>query len=141
MRWLVFLSLLLALFIAYKGYFTKSKFSKTDNSIRHWTATMAHIQLMIGMILYFKSPIIQYFISNFKVAIKDFNLLFFGMMHSSLMLIAIILITIGSALSKRKDTDSDKFKTMVIWFTIALIIIFIAIPWPFSPLASRPYLR
>jgi cbb3-type cytochrome oxidase subunit 3 len=30
---------------------------------------------------------------------------------------------------------------MLVWFTIALIIIFIAIPWPFSPFANRPYFR
>ncbi|MCT3918921.1 hypothetical protein HZP98_04470 [Elizabethkingia anophelis] len=142
MRWLVLLSLLLALYRAYKGYFSKSEFSKTDNAIRHWTATIAHIQLMIGMILYFQSPMIQYFFANFKTAVhQDFSMLFFGLIHSSLMLISIVLITIGSASSKRKETDTAKFKTMMIWFTIALVIIFIAIPWPFSPLANRPYFR
>jgi hypothetical protein len=30
---------------------------------------------------------------------------------------------------------------MLIWLSIALIIIFIAIPWPFSPFANRPYYR
>lgn len=141
MRWLVLASLLLALYRAYRGYFLKSKFSKTDNAVRHWTATIAHIQLMIGMILYFQSPLMQYFLANFKTAVQDFQLLFFGLIHSSLMLIAIVLITIGSAAAKRKETDTGKFKTMMIWFTIALLILFIAIPWPFSPLASRPYFR
>jgi hypothetical protein len=57
------------------------------------------------------------------------------------MLIAIVLITIGSAVAKLKTVQENKFKTMLIWFSIALVIIFIAIPWPFSPLANRPYLR
>lgn len=141
MRWLVLASLLLALYRAYKGYFTKSEFTKTDKVIRHWTATIAHIQLMIGMVLYFQSPLVQYFLANFKTTGKDFNMLFFGVIHSSLMLISIVLITIGSAVAKRKETDVAKFKTMMIWFTVALVIIFIAIPWPFSPLANRPYFR
>lgn len=141
MRWLVLVSLLFALYRAYKGYFLKMEFSKTDNAVRHWTATIAHVQLMIGMILYFQSPLIQYFLANFKTAIQDFHLLFFGLIHSTLMLIAIVLITIGSASAKRKETDKAKFKTMMIWLTIALVIIFIAIPWPFSPLANRPYFR
>ena len=63
------------------------------------------------------------------------------MIHSSLMLTAIVLITIGSAKAKRKPTDQEKFKTMLVWFSIALLIIFIAIPWPFSPFANRPYYR
>ncbi|GAA4339005.1 hypothetical protein GCM10023149_49420 [Mucilaginibacter gynuensis] len=57
------------------------------------------------------------------------------------MTVAIILITIGSSAAKRKTTDIAKFKTMTVFFLLALLIIFMAIPWPFSPLANRPYLR
>lgn len=141
MRWLVLASLLFSIYRAYRGYFYKAVFSKTDNALRHWTATIVHIQLMIGMILYFQSPLVKYFLANFKTAVHDFNMLFFGLVHSLLMLVAIVLITIGSASAKRKETDASKFKTMLLWFSFALFIIIIAVPWPFSPLASRPYLR
>lgn len=141
MRWLVLASLLFAIYRAYKGYFSKATFSKTDNAVRHWTATIAHIQLMIGIVLYFQSPIIKYFLANFKEAVRAFDLLFFGLIHGSLMITAIVIITIGSAKAKRKTVDQEKFKTMLLWFSIALIIIFISIPWPFSPLANRPYYR
>jgi hypothetical protein len=62
-------------------------------------------------------------------------------MHILLMLVAIVLITIGSAKSKRQAKDPEKFKVMLTWFSIALLIIFLAIPWPFSPFGNRPYLR
>lgn len=140
-RWLVLAGLLFAIYRAIRGYYSKAAFSKTDNAVRHWTATIAHIQLVIGMVLYFKSPIINYFWSNFKDAINIFEIVFWGFIHTFLMFSAIVLITIGSALAKRKLNDRDKFKTMLIWFSIALVIIFIAIPWPFSPLANRPYFR
>ncbi|MFP3590765.1 hypothetical protein [Chryseobacterium sp. SIMBA_038] len=140
-RWLVLLSLISSLYIAYKGYFSNNKFSKTDDSVRHWTATIAHVQLILGITLYSQSPIVKYFWNNFSTAKESFDLLFFGLIHIFLMLFSIVLITIGSALTKRKETDKEKFKTMLIWYTIALIIIFIAIPWPFSPFANRPYFR
>jgi hypothetical protein len=140
-RWLVLLSLFYSIFRAYKGYFLNKEFSKTDNSVRHWSATIAHIQLILGITLYSQSPIIKYFWKNFNEAKESFDLLFFGLIHIFLMLISIILITIGSSISKRKTTDKQKFKTMLIYFSIALIIIFIAIPWPFSPFANRPYFR
>lgn len=140
-RWLVLLSLFYALFTAYRGFFSKKEFSKTADSIRHWTATIAHIQLILGILLYSQSPIISYFWKNFNTVKASFELLFFGMIHIFLMLVAIVLITIGSALSKRRKADRDKFKTMLIWFSAALVIIFIAIPWPFSPFANRPYFR
>lgn len=140
-RWFVLLSLVYAIYRAYKGYILESRFTKTDNIVRHWTATIAHIQLMIGMVLYFKSPVVTYFWTNFKSTIGYKDISFFGLFHGSLMLIAIVLVTIGSAKSKRKQTDKEKFKTMLVWFSIALMIILIAIPWPFSPFANRPYFR
>lgn len=141
MRWLVLASLVYSIYRAYKGYFSKTEFTKTDNNFRHWTATIAHIQLIIGVIFYMKSPIIRYFWNNFNEAIRNLDIAFFGLIHIFLMLIAIIVITIGSATSKRKATDRGKYKTMLVYFSISLIIIFIAIPWPFSPFANRPYFR
>lgn len=58
-----------------------------------------------------------------------------------MMLTAIIIVTIGSAKAKRKSTDKEKFKTMAIWFTIALLIILTSITWSFLPIAGRPYFR
>lgn len=140
-RWFVLISLLYSIYRAYKGYTSNTVFTKADNSLRHWTATIAHIQLVVGIILYSQSPLIKYFWKNFNQAIKDIDTTFFGLIHILLMLIAIIIITIGSALSKRKQTDEAKYKTMFVWFFIVLVIILIAIPWPFSPFANRPYFR
>jgi drug/metabolite transporter (DMT)-like permease len=61
--------------------------------------------------------------------------------HFILMLTSVMVVTIGSALAKRKPAGREKFKIMLIWFAIALFIILIAIPWPFSTFANRPYLR
>lgn len=138
-RWFVLLGLILSVYKAFKGYFSNTDFTKRDNAVRHCTATIAHVQLMIGMVLYFQSPLIKYFLKN--GAKGGFELLFFGMIHSTLMLVAIVIVTIGSALAKRKGTDKEKFRTMLMWYSLALIIIFLSIPWPFSPFANRPYLR
>jgi hypothetical protein len=93
------------------------------------------------MILYTQSPIIKYFWNDFKQASTSLDTVFFGLIHLILMLIAIVILTIGSALAKRQETDEQKFRTMLVWFSIALLLIFVAIPWPFSPLANRPLLR
>jgi hypothetical protein len=140
-RWFVLISLLLAISKAYYGWIAKKEFTKLDNSIRHWTATISHIQLVIGICLYSISPVIEYFLSNYKEAVKHGEIRFFGMEHNIMMLTAIVIITIGSAKTKRKSSSNEKFRTMAIWFTIALLIILVSIPWPFSPLASREYFR
>ena len=140
-RWLVLLSLVAAIFRAWRGYRQQAKFTKTDNSLRHWTATFAHIQLVLGILVYSYSPLTQYFWKNKAAAIHNLPVSFFSLIHLLLMLTAIVVLTIGSALAKRKPTDAEKFKTMLLWFSIALLLIFLAIPWPFSPLATRPLLR
>ncbi len=140
-RWLVLSSLLFAIYRAYKGWLTNKLFSKFDNTVRHTTATIAHIQLILGLCLYFVSPVINYFLHHYKNAVHQREIRFFGMEHSVMMLTAIVIITLGSASSKRRVTGKEKFKTMAIWFSIALLIILISIPWTFSPLASRPLFR
>ncbi len=140
-RWFVLAFLLYSIYRAFIGFTQNKTFSKTDNAFRHWTATVAHIQLMIGIILYTRSPIVMHFWSNSKTALQNLDLTFYGLLHIVFMLTAIVVLTIGSALAKRKLTDKEKYKTMLVWFSIALIIIFIVIPWPFSPLSSRPNFR
>lgn len=140
-RWLVLVGLLYSIFRSVRGYRGGKTFSNADNYLRHWTATIAHIQLVIGVILYVKSPVIQYFYKNYPGSRSIGDMSFFGELHSTLMLIAVVFITIGSAKAKRKQQDKEKFRTMLAWFSTSLFVILIAIPWPFSPLANRPYFR
>lgn len=140
-RWLVVMSLLLAIFYAYHGWLSNRPYTRIDDSVRHWTATIAHVQFVLGLWLYFISPIVDYFLHNFKNAIHQSEMRFFGMEHSLMMTTAVAIITIGSFRAKRKGTDTKKFKTMAIWFTIGLLIILSSIPWTFWPFVSRPLFR
>ncbi|WP_369829189.1 hypothetical protein [Mucilaginibacter sp. OK268] len=140
-RWLVLISLLFTICRAYRGWLLNKAFFKFDNTVRYITVTIVHIQLTIGLWLYFISPIVHYFLYNFNTAVHQRQIRFFGMEHITVMLISIVLITIGSAKAKRKTTDKEKFRTIAIWFSIALVLILSSIPWAFSPLTSRPYFR
>lgn len=140
-RYAVVFTLVLSIAVAYTGYVNKKPFTKGIDSLRHWTATIAHIQLIVGCILYAKSPITSYFYSEFEVALERWNTVFFAVVHLAIMLIAIVILTVASAMAKRKPTDALKFKKMLIGYSLALLLIFVAIPWPFSPLAERPFIR
>lgn len=126
-RWLLLSGLIFSIYRASVGLFGAKAFRVNDNRLRHWTATLAHIQMLIGMWLYMKTTARQ--------------LPFFGFFHISGMLTAVVIITIGSSMAKRKQDAKQKFQTMLIWFGLALFIIVICIPWPFSPWVSRPYIR
>jgi hypothetical protein len=138
-RWLVLISLIYSIIISARGYLNKTEFIPFHNSMRHYTATICHIQLMLGILLYIQSPQIKYYFSpEGQTAGEPF---FFSILHLVLMLAAIVVITIGSAKAKRQTDSNQKYITMLLWFSAGLFLILIAIPWPFSPLANRPYIR
>ncbi|MXN91018.1 hypothetical protein GR160_07230 [Flavobacterium sp. Sd200] len=139
LRWLVVASLSLSIYTGWKGYNKQLPFTKSNNLLRHWAATIAHTQLLIGMILYTQSPMVKYY--NNGIGDMTGEPTFFGFTHIALMLVSVVLITIGSAKAKREPVDSGKFKTMAVYFSIAAVVLFIAIPWPFSPLSHRPLIR
>lgn len=141
LRWLVLISLVVAIVRSFAATRSGRAFSRADNFIRHTTATIAHIQLMVGLALYFISPLVSYFLHNFRTAVHDRQARFFGMEHIAVMVVAITVLTIGSAKAKRKPTDAQKHKAVFVWFTIALVLILTSIPWAFSPLVSRPWVR
>jgi hypothetical protein len=123
-RWLVLSGILYALFRGIRGWRLRTVFTSFDNKVRHITATLAHVQLVLGYCLFFVSPRPQW-----------------SKIHLVLMTASIVLITIGSAAAKRRETDMAKFRTMTVWYGAALLIIFLAVPWPWSPLAQRPLFR
>lgn len=137
LRWLLLIVLLAAIYKAFTGYSGNKPFTKSDNTLRILTVIFTHIQLIIGLILYIQSPLVKLFWSNPGSAITQEAPMFFGLFHFVFMLLAVVLITIGSAKTKKKNTDKEKFKAMRGWFLAALIIILLAIPWPYLPSAGR----
>jgi hypothetical protein len=140
-RWLVLLSLLFAVYRAYSGWRSPKPFSKLDDRIRFTATLIAHIQFALGLWLYFVSPVVDYFLENFAEAVHMREIRFFGMEHITMMVVAVIVLTIGSIKVKRAHGDQEKFKKMFFWFATALLIIFFSIPWSFSPFTSRPLYR
>lgn len=131
LRWFVLVALLYTIFNAYRGWFGGKQFTRLDNIFKTTTVSLVHFQLIIGIWLYYISPLINIFLQHFKDSMHDEKIRFFALEHSILMILAITVITIGSAKARRKLTDKDKFKTTAIWFTIGLVIILGAIPWKF----------
>lgn len=68
---------------------------------------------------------------------KDPVARFFAIEHMVSMLIAIVLITIGRGVGKKNISPERKHKKSFWMFLIALVLILVAIPWPFREVA-RP---
>ena len=130
LRWFLLIVLVLAIVSAFKGMFGKKSYSARDNKLRKYTVILTHIQLLTGLVLYFVSPLIKGALADMKTTMSK-SMRFFTVEHTLMMITAVVLITMGSAMAKRQTEDVLKHKKIAIWFTIAFIIIFMAIPWPF----------
>lgn len=140
-RWLVLISLLAAIFRSYQGWLGGKAYGKFDERLRVATVTILHIQFVLGVFLYAISPITTWFIHHISEGIRLREIRFFGMEHVTMMFIAVAIITVGAAKAKCQITDSNKFRTQAIWLTVGLLVILSSIPWAFSPLVHRPWLR
>lgn len=63
---------------------------------------------------------------------------FFSVEHSLMMLTALAFAHIGTAQVKKAAEDRVKFRKALLWFGLALLIILLMIPWPFTH--GRPWL-
>lgn len=131
-RWIVVLLVVLAIIIAISKWMGNKGYGSGDRRIFSLAMVSTHVQLLIGLILYFISPYVQFSADT----MKDSQLRFFTMEHTLMMVIGIILITIGFSRHKKKGTDVAKFKTVAIFYLIGFLIILAGIPWPFRGLGA-----
>ncbi|MDD3638055.1 MAG: hypothetical protein RBR84_10530 [Bacteroidales bacterium] len=125
LRWL-----LLFMFIAALVQLGRKAFGKADINVKKislYTLILAHIQLLLGLALYFISPKVIFD----AAAMKDSILRFYLVEHISLMLIAIIILTIGYSKSKALFALPGGAKKAFYYYFISLILILVSIPWPF----------
>lgn len=131
-RWLVLVLLIIAIVNAYTKWQNRKDFTASDKKKSLFAMVFTHIQLLIGLVLYFMSPLVSFSSGFMKESITRF----FTIEHTTIMVLAIAVITIGYSKSKRKADDSQKFKTIFIYYLIGLLLILISIPWPFRGLGT-----
>ncbi len=140
-RWLVLIALLFAIYRAFKGWISASRFGKVDGFARNFASILVRVEMAIGVLLYILSPITRYFISNIKEGVSIPDVSMFGYMHPIAMIGAIALISIGEARSKKASEDRKKFSGIAVFYLVALLLVLAAIPWPFYQSGSRPLFR
>lgn len=122
LRWVVLLLLIYAIVNAARARSSNRASTPKDVRLSLFAMLSVHIQVIIGLVLYFLSTHVHF---------KDFTMSnsqvrFFTIEHALGMLIAVILITLGHRRAK-----AGNFKGLFWFYTIALLIILLSIPWPF----------
>jgi hypothetical protein len=130
LRWVLLLSMAITLFKYLFGWLGNQPWKNLDNILGIVFTSLMDVQLLIGLALYFfLSPLTRLAFSDFGAAMKDANLRFFAIEHLSMMLIAVVLVHIGRAKSKKARADIAKFRIASIFYLAALVLILAAIPW------------
>ncbi|WP_299367412.1 hypothetical protein [Winogradskyella sp.] len=129
--YVVLLVLVLATFNALIKFFGNKEFDAKDFRISLFALITMHIQLLIGIILFFLK---DYFgtikeVGGMGEVMKNSELRNLIIEHPLTMVIAVTLVTIGYSKHKKKLVSKPKFKMLAIFYTLSLILVLAKIPW------------
>jgi hypothetical protein len=130
LRYLVLIFLIIAVFTSLAGWIGKKMYTTSDNRISLFAMIACHIQLLMGIVVYFTGNR-QTGFSDMSFTMNTPELRFYTIEHPLMMFIAIMLITIGRSTSKKMSTDVGKFRRTAVFYGLGLLIILAMIPWPF----------
>lgn len=113
------------------NYFKDNPFTEKVRKASLVGLIVSHLQLLIGLVLYFISP---KGLSNFSgEAMGDAMSRLYMLEHPLTMIIAIILITVGYSKAKNGTDDASRYKKILIYYGIGLVLMLIRIPWSVWP--------
>ncbi|WP_183561959.1 cytochrome B [Mucilaginibacter sp. SP1R1] len=118
-RYIVLVLVVVAILGAFIGWIGQKPYTGANRKLNLFAMISVHTQLLIGIILYFLSPLVQFS----KEAMHDKHLRYFTVEHWVMMLVAIALITIGHSKSKKAALAEGKHKAVAIFYFLGFIII------------------
>ena len=131
LRWVALILILIAIINAAKSQ-NSGRYEKKDKMINLFTMIVMHIQLLIGLGMYFMSPKVAFVEGWMSSDTAGGMYRFFGVEHIFGMIAAITIITIGRSKAEKKLKGTrDKHRRILINYTIGLVLILATIPWPF----------
>jgi drug/metabolite transporter (DMT)-like permease len=128
LRWIVLALLIIAIVNAFLKWRGKQSYGDSDTKINRFAMIFVHVQVLIGFVVYFISPKVQFAAASMKTAFTRFYLV----EHLTIMLAAAILITFGHIRVKRRGDQIVKHKLLFWYYLIGLLLILLGIPWPFQ---------
>ncbi len=140
-RWVVLLAMLFQLAWLWYNNRRQTVFVHKHLYIVLGLTILYDVQLLIGFLLYCHSPLVDAFLQNVGLGIKNRQLRFFGLEHASVMSVALLLGNIVAIRCAKKVGQQQVFRYVLRWYTAIFLLILSSVPWSFSPLTSRPSFR
>ena len=114
---------------AFIGRYMVKEFSVKDLRISLFGLIFSHIQLLIGLILYFVSPWFDQWASIGMGVMRDPQTRLYLVEHPITNILAIVLITMGWSMHKRQFESSKKFLRIILFYSLGLLLLLSRIPW------------
>jgi hypothetical protein len=141
LRWVVVILAVVTVARAFRGWFGKKEWMALDGRLGMLSSISIDLQLLMGLILYiFLSPSTKSAFQDFGATMSDQGLRYWAVEHVFWMVLALILMHVGRAISKRAVGATSKHRRAAIFFGLATLAILFAIPWPFLSY-GRPLIR
>ena len=123
--WSFFVLFILSLAIlnSIRGLLASKDFCEKDLRICLFGLIFSNVQLLIGIVLYFISPLFSKFQSLGVIVLQNKESRLYLIEYPITNALAIILITIGWSLLKRQIDSSKKFLRLTIFYSLGLIMI------------------
>lgn len=123
--YIVLALLFLAVVNAITGLTSKRLFKDKDLRLSLFALIVSHLQLLLGLLVYFISPLGVSAISE----MSNGALRLTALEHPLVNIIAIVLITIGWSKHKKEESNNGKFKKIAIFYTLGLLLFLSRVPW------------
>lgn len=122
-RYFILLALAFVLVTAYTGWLRKAPYRKPDNIGAAALLGLCHLQLLVGLLLFWLSPYGLPAFSSGAASERGSWARYFTMEHLGAMIVAIGLIQVGRSLAKKATESTQKHRTIAIYATIATLLI------------------
>lgn len=127
LRYAVLLLVLAAIVGAFIGWFGKKNYTNGNRKLNLIAMIAVHTQVLSGLVLYFLSNITQVALNDWGQAMQNKTLRYWALEHVVMMLLAMTIITVGHVKAKKATLDVLKHRTIAIYYTLALIVVVVAI--------------
>ena len=127
--YIVLLMLVVAIGNALLGKFLNKSFTIKDLRISLFALIVTHIQLLIGLILYFVSPRFSAWLEGVGAVMGDASLRLYLVEHPVTNILAVVLITMGWSMHKRQAESGKKFFRIGLFYLLGTVLLLSRIPW------------
>jgi ABC-type dipeptide/oligopeptide/nickel transport system permease component len=122
--------LALATINALSSYILRKDFTDKDLRISLFALIFSHIQLLLGLVMYFMSPYFEMITSSGMGSVmKDSAIRLYAIEHPLMNILAIALITIGWSKHKKETESAGKFRKIMFFYGLGLLFIASRIPY------------